>query len=46
MEILKTDWFDPENENFDLTMEDLEKNKSFLKEQRELGNPNYQYKFK
>ena len=44
MEILKTDWFDPENENFDLTMEDLEKNKSFLMEQRELGNPNYQYK--
>ena len=44
MENLKTDWFDPENENFDLTMEDLEKNKAFLKEQRELGNPNYQYK--
>lgn len=34
----------PDSENFPLTMEGLRENKKYLKEQRELGNPNYQYK--
>ena len=34
----------PDSEDFPLTMEGLRDNKKYLKEQRELGNPNYQYK--
>lgn len=38
------DFLKPEDEDFSLDMEGLAANKAFLKEQRELGNPSYQYK--
>lgn len=44
METTNSKFILPEAEDFPLTMEGLASNKKFLKEQRDLGNPNYKYK--